>query len=131
MTTHAFWDHARGTSACDVTFDDGQTLAADLDPSAGGLGGPAPHDLLDAALAACTTLTLQLYIARKRMAVAQLRVEVSHAKSGTQNVMTRSIQVTGTLTDDERASLLRVAEACPVHKTLTTGSSIVTLMEGA
>ena len=65
------------------------------------------------------------------MAVAQLRVEVSHAKSGTQNVMTRSIQVSGTLTDDERASLLRVAEACPVHKTLTTGSSIVTLMARA
>jgi putative redox protein len=126
MTTQAFWDHASGASACAVSFNDGQTLAADLEPAVGGLGGPSPHDILDAALAACTTLTLQLYIARKGMAVQQLRVAVSHAKDGTQNVMTRVLQVTGTLTDEERASLLRVAEACPVHKTLTAGSAIVT-----
>ena len=54
-------------------------------------------------------------------------MEVSHAKNGNQNVMTRSLQVTGTLTEEEQASLLRIAEACPVHKTLTAGSSIVTL----
>ena len=129
MTTHAFWDAASGASASTATFTDGQTLAVDLDASAGGLGGPAPHDLLDAALAACTTLTLQLYIKRKGMSVQQLRVEVSHAKNGTQHVMTRSLHVTGTLTDDEQASLLRVAEACPVHKTLVASSSIVTLTQ--
>lgn len=126
-TTQAFWDKASGATACEVSFTDQQTLSADLEPGVGGQGGPTPHDILDAALAACTTLTLQLYIARKGMAVQQLRVEVSHAKNGNQNVMTRSLQVTGTLTEEEQASLLRIAEACPVHKTLTAGSSIVTL----
>ena len=85
-----------------------------------------PHDVLDAALAARTTLTLQLYIARKGMAVRQLRVEVTHAKDGQKNAMTRTLHVTGTLTADEQASLLRIADACPVHKTLVAGSAIVT-----
>jgi putative redox protein len=125
MNTHAHWDKASGLTACEVAFADGQTLAADLDAAAGGRGGPSPHDLLDAALAACTTLTLQLYIARKGMVVQRLRVEVSHVQAGTQNRMSRSVEVTGNLTDDQQASLLRIAEACPVHKTLSGGTSNV------
>jgi len=123
---HATWHSDSGASACSLAFSDGQALSADLEPAVGGKGGPTPHDLLDAALAACTTLTLQLYIARKKMAVSRIHVEVTHAQVDGRNVMTRTVHVTGPLTEVEHASLQRIAEACPVHKTLTAGSTVVT-----
>ena len=123
---HATWQRASGATACDVAFADGQSVAADLEPAVGGKGGPTPHDLLDAALAACTTLTLQLYVQRKQMAVERIHVEVTHTQQDGRNVMSRTVQVTGTLTEADQASLQRIAEACPVHKTLTAGSTVVT-----
>lgn len=129
MTTQALWDAAGGATACQLSFSDSQTLAADLEPAVGGKGAPTPHDLLDAALAACTTLTLQLYTARKKMSVQSLRVEVSHTTVDGKNAMTRTLHIVGALSDEERAGLLRVADVCPVHKTLTAGSVITTVAD--
>lgn len=124
-TTQAQWSAASGASVCDVSFDQA-ALKVDLDAEAGGSGQPAPHDLLDAALAACTTLTLQLYLKRKGWAVPQIRVEVSHAKAGQAYVMTRVLHLDGTLDAEQHAALLRIADACPVHKTLSGQIDIVT-----
>lgn len=44
---------------------------------------PDPHDLLDSALAACTTLTLELYIRRKQLTETALHVTVDHVESKT------------------------------------------------
>lgn len=41
---------------------------------------PNPHDLLDSPLAACTALTLDLYIRRRQMPVNGLRVTVDHVE---------------------------------------------------
>ena len=123
---HATWQRASGATASTVAFADGQTLAVDLEPAVGGKGGPSPHDLLDAALAACTTLTLQLYIERKKMAVDRVHVEVTHEQLDGRNVMHRTVHVSGTLTEADQASLQRIAEVCPVHKTLTAGSTVHT-----
>ncbi len=47
----------------------------------GGLGsGPTPFNLLSAALAACTTMTLRLYAARKGWPVERIRTGVRHRK---------------------------------------------------
>eukprot|EP01136_Pigoraptor_vietnamica_P013084 Opistho-1_new@53689 len=132
MTTQAQWTAASGASACDVRFADNKThVQADLDPEVGGTGLPTPHELLDAALAACTTLTLQLYIKRKGWALDGIQVAVSHAKSGAGYQMTRTIEVTGTLDAEQQAALLRIADACPVHKTLVGEIAIVTALAGA
>lgn len=118
MITHAQWSAASGASACQVGFDKA-AIDVDLDAEAGGTGLPTPHDLLDGALAACTTLTLQLYIKRKGWALQALRVEVTHAKgNGGAYLMTRSIHAEGALDAEQQAALLRIADACPVHKTL-------------
>ena len=120
MKTQARWLADSGRTACAVTFDQ-TALTVDIDPAAGGSGeAPSPHDLLDAALASCTTLTLQLYIKRKGFDVRSIEVDVTHAKGADGAlVMTRTLQVTGTLNDEQKASLLRIADACPVHKSLT------------
>jgi len=129
MTTQAQWRANSGVSATQISFDQA-ALEVDLDAEAGGTGLPSPHELLDAALAACTTLTLQLYIKRKGWAIDQLQVEVSHAKSA-QGVyqMTRRLNVVGKLDAEQQAALLRIADACPVHKTLVGEVAIETRLE--
>lgn len=117
MNTQAQWRAADGASACKVQFERA-AIDVDLDAEAGGSGLPAPHDLLDAALAACTTLTLQLYIKRKAWAVREIQVDVSHAKGEHGHVMTRNISIQGSLEAEQYAALARIADACPVHKTL-------------
>jgi putative redox protein len=129
MPTQAFWTPLSGKTAGVVRFDNDE-LPVDVEVAAGGAGvHPVPHDLLDAALAACTTLTLQLYIKRKGWDVQEVRVEVAHAKEGAAYAMTRTVHVAGTLSEEQRASLLRIAQACPVHKTLSGEIRIGTTLE--
>lgn len=92
---------------------------ADLDVSAGGAGAdPSPHELLDSALAACTMLTLQLYAKRKQYPLADVQVRIEREEGGGVYRMKRHVTVGGALDDAQRADLLRVANACPIHKAL-------------
>ena len=81
--------------------------------------GPDPHELLDAALASCTALTITLYAKRKGMRLANVEVEVDHDEHDGLYRMRRDIRLTGELADDERARLLEIANKCPVHRTLS------------
>lgn len=85
---------------------------------------PDAHELLDSALAACTALTLELYIRRKQMAVRSLRVVVAHEESKGEDgrvryALSRELHIEGELSDDERARLVEIAGKCPVHRILT------------
>jgi putative redox protein len=80
--------------------------------------GPEPHDLLAAALGACTALTLKLYAQRKQMDLQDIEVRIEHEKEEDAYVFTRRIQYIGKLSEAERARLTEIAEKCPVHRTL-------------
>lgn len=99
----------------------------------GGGGGPTPYQLLSAALAACTSMTIRLYVGRKPWALPPYRVEVEHALvpgSPPRDLFTRRILFDGPLDEEMRARLLDIAEKCPVHRTLSGGGSeIVTSAE--
>jgi uncharacterized OsmC-like protein/fermentation-respiration switch protein FrsA (DUF1100 family) len=119
---------------------------ADEPTSIGGFdAGPAPYDLLGAALGACTSMTLRLYAARKKLPLDRVIVEVAHDKvhaddcvecvgndalagrSGMIDRFEREITLQGdALTDDDRARLLVIADKCPVHRTLEHASAIST-----
>jgi putative redox protein len=109
---------------------DGQRWLVDEPVEAGGTGlGPSPHGLLAAGLAACTTLTLRLYADRKAWPLEHINVAVSHEKEADQSppdLFRRSIRLQGPLDSEQTARLKEIADRCPVHKTLTTGSRIVT-----
>jgi len=120
VTTQAQWSPESGSTAAQVKLAD-DTWPVDIDVEAGGSGThPSPHDLLDAALAACTTLTLQLYTKHKGWSAGAITVDVTHERrdDGTL-VFKRSVHVGGPVSEEQRASLLRIANACPVHKSLT------------
>ena len=107
--------------------DGKHTWGADIHRDIGGADlAPDPHDILDSALAACTLLTLELYIRRKQLPVKALRVQVQHvetpasADKANHYAITRRIEIEGDdLKTEDRERLLAIAEKCPVHRTLT------------
>lgn len=118
MTLTAEWTAASGSTEARIAGGSA-SWRADLEPDIGGSGqAPSPHDLLDSALAACTVLTLQLYAQRKGYPLDAARAEVSHEEDRGDYKLTRRLTLKGALDDAQRQDLLRVANACPIHKAL-------------
>ncbi len=119
MTIQATWQPSQGNTVCNLT-NGKANWQADLDESAGGSPQlPSPHDLLDSALAACTVLTLQLYAKRKNYDVESIHASVTHEEANCRYAMKREVRVTGNLEPRILEDLLRVANKCPVHKSLS------------
>lgn len=116
-----------------IDLPGGPILADEPAAVGGGGAGPTPYQLLSAALAACTSMTIRLYAARRLPELPSFRVEVEHALlpgPPPRDLFTRSILVEGALSDEERARLLDIAGKCPVHRTLSgAGAEIVTGLE--
>lgn len=106
-------------------------LVADEPHSVGGTDqGPTPYDLLSAALAACTTMTLRMYANHKKLDFESSAVHVKHNKvhaedcadceseGGKIDEFRRTITLEGNLTEAERQRMLEIADRCPVHRTL-------------
>lgn len=111
----------------DLTTDSGHALLADEPLADGGQNmGPSPGELLAAALTACTSITLRLYADRKGWPLQRVETEVSFEPTADHVVrhLSRQIRLVGELTDEQRQRLLLVANACPVHKALTAGVAI-------
>ncbi len=107
----------------------GWNFLADEPVAVGGLNsGPSPHDLLSAALGACTAMTCRMYAERKGWAVRQISVEVHRTgkTATTKDHFDRRICFEGDLDDEQRARLFEIADRCPVHRTLTEGSTVST-----
>lgn len=104
---------------------------ADEPESVGGLGsGPGPFDLLSAALAACTTMTLRLYADSKGLPVTRIRTAVGHEKEAgdpVPDLFNIRLAIEGALDAEQRARLIEIAGRCPVHRTLERGSRFATI----
>lgn len=108
----------------------GAHFMADEPVEVGGLGsGPSPYQLLASALAACTTMTLQLYSERKGWDVKVRCTAVGHRRDEASNppdIFTRRIEFDADIDPARKARLLEIADHCPVHRTLMRGAQVVT-----
>lgn len=106
-----------------VMVDGRHELATDMPISLGGQGSaPEPHDYFDVALATCKALTVTHYARQNGIPLTGIGVEVSHdGEREKEGIYSMSVELTlrGGLNDEQRATLLRVAERCPLHKLMT------------
>jgi len=111
----------------------GHHLTADEPASMGGTeSGPSPYELLLAALGACTSMTVALYARRREWPLEEVSVRMRHAKihaedcancetkEGMLDRVESEIELTGNLSEEQRAKLLEIAKKCPVRRTLTS-----------
>lgn len=108
------------------------TLTADEPKSAGGDDlGLAPFELLQAALGACTNMTLKLYAERKKWNLKEVYTHMSFTRDTVDNekieTITKKITLEGNLTEEQENRLMEIAAKCPVNKTLLAGVHIKTL----
>ncbi len=106
-------------------------LASEPTELGGDDSGPTPIELLNAALGACTSITLRMYADRKGWPLEGVWVNVTHqrgvieecedldvAPSKPRDVFTKIIKLKGPLDSAQQARLLEIAEKCPVHRIL-------------
>jgi putative redox protein len=98
----------------------GHVLKGDEPVSEGGGNlGPAPYDLLLAALGECTAMTVRWYALQQKWPLEKVDVEITFQKIDKTGVFEKHVRVFGdALTDDQRQKLVAVAAKCPVQKTL-------------
>src|SRR4029450_13523648 len=112
-------------------------LRADEPVSAGGSdAAPGPYDYLLVALGVCTSMTVGLYARRKQWPLENITVSLRHSrihakdcqecetKEGMLDRIDTEIELTGSLTAEQRAKLMEIAAKCPVHRTLKSEINI-------
>jgi putative redox protein len=86
---------------------------------------PSPTELVCAALAACTTITLQMYIQHKGWEASVKSVNVVYETVDGVGTFRRKVALTG-YTQEQLPRLTAVANSCPIHKMLSKANPIDT-----
>lgn len=132
----------RGTGMFANTVSAGKhSLLADEPVSFGGTDlGLTPYQLLQAAVGACTSMTIRMVAKRKKWPLERVTVDLEHEKihatdceqceteSGKIDRIDRYITLEGPLDDAQRAELTRIADRCPVHRTLHSEVVVATTL---
>jgi putative redox protein len=109
------------------------SFIADEPASIGGSDfGPSPYEYLNAALAACTVMTLKLYAERKQWDLQEVYVYVSHSRKHSDDLqvevdkpkyldhISKKLKFVGNLDATQKERLKELASRCPVHKTIAS-----------
>jgi putative redox protein len=82
--------------------------------------GPSPQELLAAALASCTAVTMEMYAQRKGWDISGLAVDCRYtpAERGCPTKFDLVFKMPAHLDEDQIEKLQVIAAKCPVHRTL-------------
>jgi putative redox protein len=109
-------------------------IAADAPKRVGGEEtAPDPHELLLAALGACSSITMQMYAKRKGYPLASVDIQLSENKQDdaqnpgqSMTLINKEIKVGGDLTPEQVNDLKAIADKCPIHKLISGNKQINT-----
>lgn len=106
---------------------DNHTLISDEPVAVGGMNeGPDPKGLFLASLGSCTAITLRMYIDRKMWVVDTITIDLQLLQIDGVTSIETQLNFKGELSDEQKKSLVQIADACPVHKMLSGKISIET-----
>lgn len=103
--------------------------------------GPNPYEFVSGGLAACTSMTLQMYARRKEWPLENVETHVNYSKEHADDCQNceqnntkidtfhREITLQGDLDETQIQKLLEIADKCPVHKTLSSKIQIITSLK--
>ena len=115
------------TTAFKTAFTNGTSKAtADMPREKGGNGdGFGPHELLEAALATCLTMTVQLLSTKLGLTLHGVRCEVRIDRANPDGIsLNYSLSFDGPISEEQTRQLRDGASRCPVAKTLSGGLTI-------
>lgn len=142
-------ENGKSAYAVDISVS-GHDLTGDEPVSFGGGNlGPAPYDMLLAALGECTAMTVRWYALQQKWPLEKVSVTLSHNKQkradlteadkarlctpgqtgdrlpAVVDIFEKTLTITGPdLTEEQRQKLHDVAAKCPVQRTLVNGALI-------
>jgi putative redox protein len=106
----------------EVLVDGRHRLVTDEPEHLGGTdAGPAPHELFPAALAACIATTIRRYARTKGWVLGELSVDVVYDNTSTPRHFDVTITLPPGLTPVQEHQLMRVAQACPLRRSIEAG----------
>ena len=103
----------------EVDVNGRHTISTDEPPSLGGTDtGPAPHELLPAALASCVSTMVSLYALRKGWDIGEISADVVYDADSDPRRFDVTLHLPAGLSEDQVTRLRRVAASCPVRRAL-------------
>ena len=111
-------------------FAGSHSIYADEPEDVGGTDeGMTPGALLLASLGSCTAITLRMYADRKEWNLTNIKIhlEICEEEEMSKDTrITRKIELTGDLDDEQRKRLMIIADKCPIHKMLSNPIQVIT-----
>jgi putative redox protein len=106
-----------------VSSGDLQLLANTLKDGVGGTDGFRPHDLLEAALAACMNITARMAAEKAGVVLDGVTTRVRLNREGDGPVTFQcSLSMPEELSEDARIAIAQAVANCPVRRTLARGT---------
>jgi putative redox protein len=83
--------------------------------------GPAPHELLPAAVAACVSTTIGMYARTKGWDIGEIVVDVEYDNEADPRRLQIDVRLPDSLAPAQIARLERVARTCPIRRAFEAG----------
>jgi putative redox protein len=111
-----------GTLRHEIDVNGRHTITTDEPAKLGGTDtAPTPHEMLAATLASCVSTMIMLYGKPREIDLDDLRVDVTYDPDTTPRHVEVSVHLPDHLTDDQIKRITKVAETCPVRRSLEAG----------
>ena len=127
MNTTKIHAQFQGKNYTTVINNGNHQITADEPKKDGGEDkGFNPFELILAGLATCTIATVKIYADRKAWDIK--KIDIALAMTDNEKAIKMEITIDGAISEEQKARLLVIAKKCPVHKLLSMGTSIETLL---